>query len=374
MKIDWWKTKFGEEEIKRVVETIRNKNLSQGPVTDEFERKLGEYLEIDHVIAVSNGSISIVLALMALGVGPGDEVIMPNRTWIATAHAVHLLGGKVVLVDVEEGRPIIDCSLIEEKISSKTKVILPVHMNGRAANMNEIMKIAKKHSLTVIEDTQSIASKNSKGFLGTQSDIGCYSLAVAKTISTGQGGFVVTRNEMLANKIRAIRNHGVDDVNNVKFWPMPGFNFKFTDVLASIGIEQLKRLPERIKRFCDLYEIYEDKLVSPDFRPIPVDLNAGEVPIYIEYLVKGRNKKVDDLHDLGIETRPFYPSINAAQYLNKKTNEEHISQYLNKETKEEDIFINSLKYEEEGIYLPSGPDQDLTEIINSIESINTLSK
>ena len=101
MKIDWWKTKFGEEEIKRVVETIRNKNLSQGPVTDEFERKLGEYLEIDHVIAVSNGSISIVLALMALGVGPGDEVIMPNRTWIATAHAVHLLGGKVVLVDVE---------------------------------------------------------------------------------------------------------------------------------------------------------------------------------------------------------------------------------------------------------------------------------
>ena len=220
------------------------------------------------------------------------------RDRIATAHAVHLLGGKVVLVDVEEGRPIIDCSLIEEKISSKTKVILPVHMNGRAANMNEIMKIAKKHSLTVIEDTQSIASKNSKGFLGTQSDIGCYSLAVAKTISTGQGGFVVTRNEMLANKIRAIRNHGVDDVNNVKFWPMPGFNFKFTDVLASIGIEQLKRLPERIKRFCDLYEIYKDKLVSPDFRPIPVDLNAGEVPIYIEYLVKGRNKKIDDLRKL----------------------------------------------------------------------------
>ena len=142
---------------------------------------------------------------------------------------------------------------------------------------------------------------------------------------------------------------------------MPGFNFRFTDVLASIGIEQLKRLPEKIKRLCDLYEIYENKLVSTDFRPIPVDLNAGEVPIYIEYLVKGRNKKIDDLQELGIETRPFYPNINSAKYIYK-------------ETKEKDNFINSSKYEENGIYLPSGPDQDLIEIDKSIDLMNKLSK
>ena len=158
--IPWWSTSFGEEEIEHVVQSMRNKCISQGGVTEEFERNLSEFLEVEHVIAVSNGSGAILIALMAVGILPGDEVIIPNRTWIATAHAVHLLGAKVVLVDTEKDRPIINTTLIEEKITSKTKAIIPVHMNGRSCDMQTINALAKKYKLFVIEDAaQAIASK-----------------------------------------------------------------------------------------------------------------------------------------------------------------------------------------------------------------------
>ena len=227
MKVNWWKTTIGEEEIERVVKSIRNKNISQGPVTAEFESLISQYLEIDHVVAFSSGSTALLVALMALGVKSGDEVIMPNRTWIATAHAVHLLGAKVVLVDVEKSRPIIDASQIEKKITPSTKVILPVHLNGRSSNMKLINKIAKKYKISVIEDAaQAFSSKNSDGFLGTQSEIGCFSLSIAKTIGTGQGGFSVTKDKDLAKRMKAIRTHGVENVKDPQSWEMLGLNFK----------------------------------------------------------------------------------------------------------------------------------------------------
>jgi perosamine synthetase len=294
---------------------------------------------------------------MAVGIQPGDEVIVPNRTWIATAHAVHLLGAKVILVDTEEGRPIIDASLIEAKISSKTKAIIPVHMNGRSCDMSKIKEIANKNNLFVIEDAaQAIASRNSYGYLGTQSDVGCFSLSVAKTISTGQGGFAVTDDDVLASKIRAIRTQGVENVKEPKEWPMPGFNFRYSDIYASIGIEQLKRLPERIKYLRHIYEVYDRNLKDSVFKIIPVDLNSGEIPVYIEYLVDNREVWIQKLFDNGIETRTFYPAINAASYL-VQTNER---------------YINSELYSKNGIYLPSGPDQDLSSIQETIKNIKNI--
>ena len=360
MTINWWKTSLGEKEINRVVKAIRNKNISQGPVTKEFETNLGEYFEIDHVVAVSSGSSALLAALMALGVKQGDEVIMPNRTWIATAHAAHMLGAKVVLVDVEEDRPIIDASAIEKKITSKTKVILPVHMNGRSANMPLINKIAKKFNIAVVEDAcEAISSRNSEGFLGTQSDIGCFSLSIAKTIGTGQGGFTITRNKDLADKMRAIRTQGVENVKDPGTWTMPGFNFRFTDILASIGIEQLKRLPDRISKICDLYSIYLDKLKETEFKAITVDLNSGEIPVYNEFLVENRDKWVKNLEKLDIESRPFYPNINEATYLYGKNNE---------------IFPNSMPYQKNGLTLPSGPDQDSSSVEICVNAIKKLSE
>jgi len=355
--IPWWSTSFGEEEIEHVVQSMRNKCISQGKVTTEFELHLSEFLEVEHVIAVNNGSSAILIALMAAGVSPDDEVIIPNRTWIATAHAVHLLGAKVVLVDTEKNRPIIDATLIEEKITSKTKAIIPVHMNGRSCDMQTINALAKKYKLFVIEDAaQAIASKNPNGYLGTQSDIGCFSLSVAKTISTGQGGFAVTNNSELATKIRAIRTQGVENVKDPQEWPMPGFNFRFSDIYASIGIEQLKRLPERLNHLRDIYEVYDKHLKDSAFRIIPVDIHSGEVPVYSEFLVENREIWTEKLADSGVETRPFYPAINSAHYL--------------QQTKER--YINSEFFSNNGIYLPSGPGQKISSIKESIKTIQNI--
>ena len=357
-KISWWKTNFGEEEIGHVVQSMRDKCISQGRVTEEFERNLSEFLEVEHVIAVNNGSSAILLALMAAGISPNDEVIIPNRTWIATAHAVHLLGAKVILVDAEKNRPIINATLIEEKITSKTKAIIPVHMNGRSCDMKTINELAKKYKLFVIEDAaQAIASKNAYGYLGTQSDIGCFSLSVAKTIATGQGGFVVTNDSELADKIRAMRTHGVENVQDPGKWVMSGFNFRFNDILASIGIEQLKRLPSRVNHLRDLYITYEQGLRNSIFKIIPVDLDAGEVPVYNEFLVENREHWITQLSVNSIELRPFYPNINTASYLNQTT----------------ERYLNSEPYEKNGIYLPSGPDQSLDNAGKVIDVIHNIS-
>jgi dTDP-4-amino-4,6-dideoxygalactose transaminase len=357
-KISWWQTNFGELEIEHVVQSMRNRYISQGKVTTEFELYLSEFLEVEHVIAVNNGSSAILIALMAAGISPNDEVIIPNRTWIATAHAVHLLGAKVVLVDTEKNRPIIDATLIEEKITSKTKAIIPVHMNGRSCDMQTINALAKKYKLFVIEDAaQAIASKNTYGYLGTQSDIGCFSLSVAKTIATGQGGFAVTNDSELATKIRAIRTHGVENVKDPGKWVMSGFNFRFNDILASIGIEQLKRLPTRVNHLRDLYITYEQGLRNSLFKIIPVDLDAGEVPVYNEFLVENREQWMTQLSANSIELRPFYPNINTASYL--------------KQTKEK--YLNSEPYGKNGIYLPSGPDQSLENVEKVIDVIQEIS-
>ena len=260
-QISWWRTTFVEDEIEHIVASFRNECVSQGQVTEEFEQKLSEFFEIEHVVAVSSGSAALLMSLMAISVQPGDEVILPNRTWIAAAHAVHLLGGKVVLVDVEPDRPIMDVTLIEQAVTLHTKAIIPVHMNGRSADMRAIRSIAEKHDLFVIEDAaQAIASCNSDGYLGIQSDIGCFSLSVTKCLSTGQGGFAVTSNKDLAHKMRAIRTHGVENVKDPKEWMMPGFNFRFNDLQASIGIEQLKRLLDRVNFLRELYTSYSEGL------------------------------------------------------------------------------------------------------------------
>ncbi|WP_045212436.1 DegT/DnrJ/EryC1/StrS family aminotransferase [Desulfonatronovibrio magnus] len=357
-RIPWWRTTFGEEEIEHVAASMRRECVSQGPITVEFENQLGRALEVKHVIATSSGSAALLMALMGLGITVGDEVILPNRTWIATAHAVHLLGAKVVLVDVEPHRPIMDTSLIENAITSRTKAIIPVHMNGRSADMQHIQTIARKHQLHVVEDAaQAFGSRNGDGYLGTQSDIGCFSLSVAKTIATGQGGFCVTQNPDIAQRLRAIRTHGVENVTAPNQWTMPGFNFRFTDVLASIGIEQLKRLPEKIERLLTIYAMYEEGLKRSCFQIIPVNIDAGEIPVYNEFLVNDRQFWIKKLDKQGIETRPFYPDINTAHYFNTSHSK----------------FKNSKNFSNNGIYLPSGPSQQDDNIEMVLKCIKTTS-
>lgn len=355
--IQWWQTTFGDEEINRIADSFRNQNISQGKVTAEFERNLADFLEVKHVVATSSGSTALLLALMAIGIKPGDEVIVPNRTWIATAHAPFLLGAKVILADVEKDRPILDVAAVLPLITERTRAIIPVHMNGRSVDMIGLNKLAREKKLYIIEDAaQAIGSRNQQGQLGTQSDIGCFSLSVAKTIATGQGGFAVTNNEELALKLRAIRTHGVENVKDPKEWVMPGFNFRFTDIQASIGIEQLKRLPERIKILKELYHTYYRGLSGTPLLPIAVDIESGEVPVYIEYLCPDRETFIEQLYNAQIDSRPFYPDLDYAPYFDQGGRD----------------FPNSRKYGLRGLYLPSGPSQVSKNISTVIETIKKL--
>jgi perosamine synthetase len=342
-EIWWWRTSFGKEEICHVSESISNECLSQGTVTAEFEQRISDVLDIPYVVATTSGSIALLMSLIATGVGAGDEVIVPNRTWIATAHAPLLLGAKVIFVDVEEKRPIMDITKIEEKISKRTKAIIPVHLNGRSVEMEKVKEIAAKYGMTVIEDAaQAFYSRNKTGFLGSQSAMGCFSLSVAKLISTGQGGFIVTRDKKTHETLKLIRTHGVSDVVNPS-WKRIGFNFRFTDILASIGIEQLKKLPEKIEAVKEIYQKYIEAMYElPFLKFIPVDIDNGEIPIYIEVLCKERENLVSFLADKGVQTRPFYPDLHLAPYF-KNSGE----------------FRNSKVFGEQGLFLPCGPAQPL---------------
>lgn len=352
-KISWWRTGFGEEEIRRIADTLRQEHISQGPVTAEFERRIAGILKAPYVLATVNGSTAILMALIAAGVGPGDEVIVPNQAWVAAVHAPLLLGAKVVLVDVESERPVIDVAQIEKKITKKTKVIIPVHLNGRSANMKEVSRIAAKYSLTVIEDAaQAFCSKNKDGMLGTQSFAGCFSLAVTKIISTGQGGFVVTKNRERYERLRLMRTHGVSDMMNISYSKL-SFNFRLTDIQASIGIAQLGRLSDRIKKVKTVYAKYEAGLSRFSFlKFLPVDIAAGEIPIYVEVLCRERNRLMRFLAERGIQTRAFYPDLDSAPYFKHNGN-----------------FPHSRLFSRQGLSLPCGPEQPLGNIDRVIETL-----
>jgi len=357
-KISWWRTSFGDEEVRRIADAIVHEQISQGPVTAEFERRLGEVLGIPYVVATTSGSMALLMALLAAGIQPGDEVIVPNRTWIATAHAAKLLGAKVVLVDVEKERPLLDVNEVEQKITARTKAIMPAHLNGRSAAMEDILKLAAAHHLHVIEDAaQALCSRNTLGLLGTQSDAGCFSLSVAKIISTGQGGFVVTSNPATFERLRLMRTHGVGDVINASYTEL-GFNFRFTDIHASIGLAQLARLPERIQKVKAIYAKYASQISEfPYLTLIPVDMAAGEIPIYVEVLCPERENLIQFLADEGIQTRPFYPDLNQAGYLNNSG-----------------LFPHSEVFGEQGLFLPCGPEQPLENIDRVLDALHEFDK
>lgn len=340
-KIGWWQTEFSTGEAEAAAKAITEGRVSQGALVAEFEIKLASYLGVKHVVATTSGSDAILLALWASNIRPFDEVLIPNRTWIATAHAALLLGAIPVIVDTDNDKPTISLADLERKISDKTKVVIPVHMNGRNAHIDEVLELGEKYKVKVIEDAaQALGSRDRSGtFLGTKSLAGCFSLSVAKVISSGQGGFIASNDDEFALRLRHMRTHGVENAVEPKTWSRPGFNFRFTDILASVGLAQLAKLDSRLSRLRDIYQRYVDGLATVNgLEMIQIDVLRGEIGPYIEILCKDREKLANHLKSFGIETRVFYPDLVEASYLSQGARNVCKS-----------IFgLN-------GIYFPSGP-------------------
>ncbi len=357
-EVPFWMTDIGENEITTVAETMAAKSFSMGAVTAKMEAEIAEQLDVPYVLCTTSGSMALTMGLMAAGVGPGDEVIVPTRTFIATAHAASLLGARVVLVDSRSESPNMDVAEAAKKITPQTKAIMPVHLNGRVCDMAAIRALAEKHGLTVIEDAcQGIFSHGADGFQGTLGDCGCFSFSMVKLVSTGQGGAIVTRSENLYEKLAALRNHGVADVVS-HIYLTTGHNFKFNDLLASIGLWQVRRGPEKAAHVNAIYKRYREGREGLSFiELVPVDVECGEVALWTEVVSEERDNLMVFLAGEGIQTRKFLPCVHTAPH------------FVSGEA-----FPNSERYNRTGFNLPCGPDLPLEYVNRTIEVLKKYAK
>jgi dTDP-4-amino-4,6-dideoxygalactose transaminase len=238
-------------------EILKSGFLMQGRFVPLFEEMIAQYLNIKHAIAVNSGTSALHLSLLAVGIGPGDEVIVPAYTFPATVNVVEIVGAKPVLVDVDLDTYNISIQKIQESISPSTKAIIPVHLFGNPADMDPIMEIAEKHKLWVIEDSAGALGSTYKARkCGTIGHLGCFSFHPRKLITTGEGGMVVTNDDILAERIRSLRNHGIEKKNNIDF-VVPGFNFRMSELQAALGVAQMKEIDKMIEERRQLAGFYQ---------------------------------------------------------------------------------------------------------------------
>lgn len=353
--IPWWRTLTGESELNKITESFVNERISYGKVCKDLEARLSKLLNVPYVMMCSSGSTALYIGVKSLGIGPGDEVLVPDRTFHATAHAAQMAGASVRLVEVERDIPIMDLNDLRKKISPKTKAIMPVHLNGRANHMKEIKQIAKEHNLFIIEDVaQAFYSKTEEGYLGTLGDVGCFSFGMTKLVSTGQGGFVCTHDENVYKNFKHFISHGVEDTFDGVFNNF-GFNFRMTDILASIGHVQLDRLEQKLAHVEKVHRMYEEGIKDLKFLKLVPVVIGMEVPLWVEVMVPNRAHLRDYLYANGIESRKFLPSL-------------HISSHIN--TLNDQNFENSKRFDEQGLFLPAGPDMALDNVKKILEVLH----
>lgn len=281
--------------------------------TERFEKMIEEYTGAKHCIVVNNGTISLTLAAMATGIKAGDEVIVPNYTMIATPNSVKLFGAAPVFVDVEPETLCLDIELTGKAITKKTKAIMLVSANGRypKVGIDAFEELAKQYDLILIEDSaQSLGSFYPDGrHIGRAGKVGSFSFSAPKIISTGQGGALITADDDVAFRLRRLKDFGRSGGGN-DIHDSIGYNFKFTDLQACVGIEQMKKLPWRIERKKEIWKLYKNLLRDVLGIQLFEHDTQFTVPWFIDVLAERREELMAHLKTEGIGTRPMYPPIN----------------------------------------------------------------
>jgi perosamine synthetase len=256
-----------DEDIALVNQVLRSGMLVQGEYVLKLEKAFADYHHARHAIAVSNGTASLHLALKVLGIGPGDEVIVPAFSYVATANVVELVGASCVFVDIDDSTFNIDGDLIEEKITAKTKAIIPVHEFGLACDIEKITALASKHDLHVIEDAACAlgATQNNKP-VGTFGILGSFSLHPRKSITSGEGGVLLTNDDFVAEKLRQLRNHGMQMESGWMNFVEAGYNYRMTDFQAALAYSQFQRLGAILRHKNKLAEGYFSIIRNPKLR------------------------------------------------------------------------------------------------------------
>jgi len=344
LKIPITRTSLEEIDIQSVLEPLHSGWLVQGPKVREFEEKWSAFTGSKYSIALTSCTSALHLSLAALGFGPGDEAIVPAFTWVSTANVIEHLGGKVIFCDINPETFNIDVKKIETKLSTRTKAILPVHLFGFPADMDPIMDLAQENDLWVVEDAACGFGAKYKGkHVGTIGNTGCFSFHPRKAITTGEGGMVTTNDEILAQKIRRLRDHGavVNDLQR-HLGPRPyilsdhqdaGYNQRMTDLQAALGSSQMDRANEIVVERQMLAERYDEAFSSLEWLRLPCRNSSYEhgyqsypcmfMPSKIksksiDKIHSKRNAWMDTLYSQGISTRPATHAVHLLSYYKKK--------------------------------------------------------
>jgi len=315
--IPWWKPETGPEERDRVLAVLASNYLNDGDVTTEFERRMAATLGSRFGIGVTSGTTALFVSLAGIGVGHGDEVVVPDVTFIATANAVTLAGATPVFVDVDPATLTLSPAAFEAAITPRTRAVIPVHVSGRAAAIERIIEIANARGIAVIEDAaEALRSKHNGRCLGTFGRTGCFSFSPNKTITTGQGGLIVTDDQSLAVRLREVKDQGrpVRGTGGNDIHASIGFNFKLTNLQSAVGLAQLDRLETRVKQLGQLYRAYRDAFGGIEHLTLlPFDVDRGETPQWVDALAMDRDRLVEYLESVGIQCRPFWYPIHTQQ-------------------------------------------------------------
>lgn len=324
---------IGEEEIAEVTDALRSGWITTGPKTREFERAFAEFLGGGtHAIAINSATAGLHLALEALNVGPGDEVITTTHTFTATAEVARYLGAEPVLVDVDPSTLCIDVQAVERAITGRTKAILPVHFGGYPADMDGILRLARHHKLAVVEDAAHALPATYRGTLigNLESDASIFSFYANKTITTGEGGMLVTRRADIAKRARVMCLHGINRdafdrfTANVPSWyyeiVAPGYKYNLTDIASAIGLHQLKKTRAFRRARAAIAVRYDAAFadLAVELPPRPADQDSHAWHLYVLRLTDGakidRNSFIERLFALGIGCSVHYIPLHCHPY------------------------------------------------------------
>lgn len=307
----------GEAEAEAAAEVVRSGWLTAGRKGQEFETAVAEYVGARHAVAVNSCTTALHLALLGAGVGPGDEVICPSFTFIATANAILYAGATPVFVDIDPETFNIDPELIPQAITSRTRAILPVSQIGLPADLEAICRIASRHGLPVVEDAApSLGARIGDRFVGSISDITCFSFDARKILTMGEGGVITTNDEAIATRLRQLRAHAASVSTEARHragavvfeeYPELGYNYKLTDIQAAIGLVQMRRVNEIVAERRRLAARYRELLAHDDRIELPVE-PKGFFHVYQSYCIRlreaaWRRPVMESMAAAGVATR-----------------------------------------------------------------------
>lgn len=311
--INYMQPSYDKNEIDAVIQYMNSGAwITEYNETRKFEKAIKDYTNSKYCSVMANGTVTLIASLMAMGIKPEDEIIVPDFTMSATAHAAAVLGAKPVFVDIERSTLCMDFQKMKAAVTQKTKAVIFVDLNGRySENFEDIISFCRTNNLYLIEDAaQALGSAYKGSFLGTFGDVGSFSFSMPKIITTGQGGAVITDSAEIYDRLLKIRDFGRESAGSDHYM-MIGANFKFTDLQAVIGIEQMKKLADRIERKKEICRKYDELLNGLDKIEIFDNNYDDTAPCFYEVLCDDRDKLIEFLKLRNIGARKFYPPLHS---------------------------------------------------------------